>query len=425
MRQSIPFLIISPMLALACGQAGPAHELPFGRLEQPIIDGALSDASEEGIVYIETTLGPNNGTSCTGTLVAPNLVLTALHCVTFYNDGSFSCNADGSITSSSPLDGTIGQTVPPANIEIHLGLALTVEPEAFGARVLGTGSNQICRNDLALVVLDRNLDAPYARLRLSGGVGWGDLVRVVGYGQREISANVERYGRSGVRVVDVGPLTDGGEVRTAAPRTFVLNEGPCHGDSGGPAFDETTGAMVGVYSITAGAGCSGVGIRNVYTSLAPFSELILDAFTEVGAEPLLEDDGEADVSPPEPDPGGCSLMCKWCGSAFEHGALGAVHGHRARAGPAPASHPPLIRRHTKRRCAAWCYWGTYSGSIASAQSRWIAARPSGLGWGSIVELLGMSLKPSVQVGSRQQAMLVSQLLEHRVVRLDAAALAVR
>jgi hypothetical protein len=306
MRQSLLFFI-SPLFALACGQAGPAHELPLGSLEQPIIDGTLSDASEDGIVYIKTTLGENAATGCTGTLIAPNLVVTALHCVTFYSEGAFACNADGSITASNPGDGMIGQTVPPANVAIHLGLALSDEHSALGARVLGTGSNQICRNDLAFVVLDRSLDAPLARLRLSKGVNWGDLVRVVGYGQREISAPAERYARSGVRVVDVGPLTDGDETRTAAPRTFVLSEGPCHGDSGGPAFDEATGSMVGVYSVTAGSSCSGVGIRNVYTSLAPFSELVLNAFVEAGAEPLLEDDGE-EVPSPKAESGGCSLI---------------------------------------------------------------------------------------------------------------------
>ncbi len=322
MRQSLPFLV-SPMLALACGQAGPAHELPFGSLEQPIIDGNPSDASEDRAVYIEAR-GAGSPTSCTGTLIAPNLVVTALHCVTFYREGFFSCNSDGSITSSNPGDGMIGQTVPPANVAVHVGPALTDEPAAFGARVLGTGSNQICRNDLAFVVLDRSLEAPLASLRLSAGVEWGDLVRVLGYGQREISAPVERYARAGVRVVDVGPLTDGGEVRTAAPRTFVLGEGPCHGDSGGPAFDETTGALVGVYSVTAGSSCSGVGIRNVYTSLAPFSELVLDAFVEAGAEPLLEDDGDEVVPPPKSESGGCSLILPSGGAQCSSAGLWAL-----------------------------------------------------------------------------------------------------
>jgi len=85
MRQSLLFLI-GPMLALACGQAGPAHELPFGSLEQPIIDGTPSDASEDGVVYIKTTLGPNEATGCTGTLIAPSVVLTAGHCASVRRD---------------------------------------------------------------------------------------------------------------------------------------------------------------------------------------------------------------------------------------------------------------------------------------------------------------------------------------------------
>lgn len=285
-----------------------------GRLEQPIIRGTRSDAAEDAALYVRTRWSPTEGTSCTGTLIAPNLVATALHCVTRSNLGFFSCNSDGTLEDESMTDGALGPLANPSDVKVYTGIRETgipdaAEPTAVGMRMLGTGSNQICRNDLAFVVLDRDVDAPIAQVRLAGSVRWGEFVRVVGYGQTNVNGDAGRFTRSGVRILDVGPLTDGEDTGTAAPRTFVTNEGACHGDSGGPAFSEETGALVGVYSLTGGASCSGAGVRNIYTNLTPFSSLLMDAFEAAGAEPLLEDDGIDEEEPPlaAADEGGCSL----------------------------------------------------------------------------------------------------------------------
>jgi hypothetical protein len=70
----------------------------------------------------------------------------------------------------------------------------------------------------------------------------------------------------------------------------------CSGDSGGPAFDTTTNAIIGIVS-RGGNGtpedpndpaASCVGGQNLYTEVAPFKDLILQAFTASGHEPWLE-----------------------------------------------------------------------------------------------------------------------------------------
>ena len=302
--------LIALTLVVACGHADDAdYGAPLGHLEQPIVHGESSDAaSDEGVVYILTSPPGFTPTRCTGTLIAPNLVATALHCVTYTELGLFSCAPDGSVEPVNPGDGNVGAPVPPEKVEIFVGAALPEEPSAVGARLIGTGSTQICRNDLAFVVLDRNLDAPIAPVRLSGEVRWNEMVRVVGYGETDVyGATIARMARTGVRVVDVGPTTNGEPTGTAAPRTFVVNEGPCHGDSGGPAFSEETGALMGVYSLAAGASCTGVGIRNVFTSLLPFSELALQAFEAAGAEPQLEEAEPEPEGPPVVPEQGCSI----------------------------------------------------------------------------------------------------------------------
>lgn len=298
-------LLMALSSAVACGQADEAPRV--GTLAQPIMGGQRSDATQDSVVYLYITPPDFDRSVCTGTLVAPNLVATALHCVTFSKAGFFSCAADGSVEPVNPGDGNIGSLVPADSVEVYVGSTIPDQPSAFGARLLGTNSIQICRNDLAFVVLDRNLEAPIAPVRLSGEVRVGELVDVVGYGETEVNGTSGRVTRSGVRIIDVGPTTDGEPTATASPRTFVVNEGPCHGDSGGPALSEETGALLGVYSLTAGRSCTGIGIRNIYTSLPPFSALALEAFEAAGAEPLLEEAEPEPERPPVVAERGCSL----------------------------------------------------------------------------------------------------------------------
>ena len=297
------------------GSSSNGSSWGIGQLEQPIVRGSRSDTTEDAALYVRTRWAPTEGTSCTGTLIAPNLVVTALHCVTRSDLGFFACNSDGTLEDENMGDGALGQLANASDVKVYTGVRETgipdaTEPTAIGLRLLGTGSNQICRNDLAFVVLDRDVDGPIAQIRMEGSVRWGEFVRVVGYGQTDVNGDAGRFTRSGVRILDVGPLTDGEDTGTAAPRTFVTNEGACHGDSGGPAFSEETGAIVGVYSLTGAASCSGVGVRNIYTNLTPFSSLVMQAFEAAGAEPLLEDDGIDDEEVPPvaaADEGGCSL----------------------------------------------------------------------------------------------------------------------
>ena len=68
----------------ACSYTPPGAEpLPLGQAAQPIIGGAL-DEDTSGVVGLALDLGRRGlAGHCSGTLIAPNLVLTARHCVAF------------------------------------------------------------------------------------------------------------------------------------------------------------------------------------------------------------------------------------------------------------------------------------------------------------------------------------------------------
>ena len=304
MRRLATFFTLS--CVAACGQR--ADDDAFGSLEQAIVNGGVSTESDDAAVYVLADPSQGDAVNCTGTVIAPNLVATALHCVTHSTLGLFSCEPDGSLTAPDRADGTIGRLLAPEEVSVYVGSTVYgSEPAALGAQLLGTGSNQICRGDVAFVVLDRDIEAPIAPVRLSYGVEVGDTVRAVGYGQTEVYGDSGRHVRHALRVVDVGPRSEDEPSISAAPRTFVVNEGPCHGDSGGPAFAEDTGALVGVYSLAAGETCTSVGVRNVFTNLSSYSSLALDAFAAAGAEPVLDEPGAEPERPGVVPEGGCSL----------------------------------------------------------------------------------------------------------------------
>jgi hypothetical protein len=294
------------LLFLIAGNASAQLDRELGQNQQAIVHGERSDDTDDVVLYVLARRGTPEGTACTGTLIAPNVVITALHCISNARLGEFSCNPDGTLVTQNPGDGSIGQLVPAEEVGVYRGVMPGAEPDALGKKLFGTATNQICRNDLGLIVLDRALDgAPISKIRLINPVRRGETVRVVGYGQTETSGTTGRFRRTGRAVVDVGPDSDADPVITAAPRTFVVGEGPCQGDSGGPAFAESTGALLGVFSLAAGTTCTATAVRNVYTRLGPFQPLLNEAFALAGAEPL-----EESGTTPEPsakDDGGCAL----------------------------------------------------------------------------------------------------------------------
>lgn len=279
-------------LAAACGGVeSDGSEPHLMSAQQAIVQGQASGYT--GVVSLSAG-GGNVRSGCSATLIAPNVVLTALHCVSDFNDtAEFRCRSDGSLDSVPPA-GVIGAPLDPATVQIRAGATYTERPDALGSRVFGSNSTHICRHDIAVVVLDRDLEAAVSPLRFARPTNVGEVMTVIGYGINETPFE-SRFERSGVRVLAVGEVDGRAGVGAAAPDTFVLGEGACRGDSGGPALSEDTGAITGVYSIAAGVSCTATGVRNVYTSVAPFEALIVEALEWAGHEPRRE-------SPVEPPP---------------------------------------------------------------------------------------------------------------------------
>lgn len=341
--------------------------------QSAIVNGELSDESDDAVVELYAGTGSSRD-HCSASLIAPNVIVTALHCVAQFNTlGRFSCSSSGALTTSTPPDGSIGGPKDPASISVHLGVTASLTPDAVGVRVFGSGTDNICRNDIALVVLDRELDAPIAPVRLERQTRRAELVRTVGYGLTGMSGQIRRHVRHGVTVTDVGTDRDYPRQGLAAPNTFVVTEGPCQGDSGGPALSEETGAVIGVYSVSAGVSCTSDGIRNVFTTLAPFSSLVQQALEYAGHEAVLEPpepmpEGGSGGEAPEPQGGSGALPNGGTGNIT--GGIGGASGGRAGAAQGGEPEDP----------------GSGSRDDASCACRLTPSNGSGQGAGALVAL---------------------------------------
>ena len=164
--------------------------------------------------------------SCTGTLIADDLVLTAHHCVA-------ARGADGEILSHDKK---------PSELAIELGggylpwgevkVRAIVAPEC--GHVTGDG-------DIAILVLSRRLiGMPTLAVRLEAPPEAGkDSLALHGFGRCAMSGD-------GVRRV----ARPSGGISSVGPGSFLAKAGVCPGDSGGPVLSRK-GEVIGVISASA------------------------------------------------------------------------------------------------------------------------------------------------------------------------------
>lgn len=270
-------------------------------------DPSPPGAWDDGVVLLRGKVADGD-LICSGALVAPNLVLTARHCVSYLVEGPFRCNARGELVDSEGGAGTLGLHLAAADIEIYGASVPRSQPLAVGMNVLSTQSGVICVNDIAFIVLDRPLDFALLPLRLRSPARKSEAVTLVGYGTTEFLKPGQTYAfrttprarKSGLTVAEVGPdsATDGG---TTAPPRSIVQIGPsgCVGDSGAPLVDAETHAVLGVYSLLDGDLCDAPTTRNLFTHVPSFGELISQAFRAAGATPIEEPASEAGTDSPD------------------------------------------------------------------------------------------------------------------------------
>ena len=238
---------------------------------------AVEQESSTGVVAIATTMAdsPTHITLCSGALVAPNLVLTARHCVSRAVTATPSCDARGRSHNGDHL----AEDVDPAAIAIYTGSHVRPDvdvPVARAVRTLHPTGQVLCDSDVAFLVLDRAVpNSTVLSMRLHAPVEAGDIVVPVGFGGGTSNVVGHKVARAQSTVLATGPSANAATGAVLGPREFEVDRATCRGDSGGPAIDVLSGEIVGV--VSRGGSCSANG-NHVYTRVDAYSRLATAAF---------------------------------------------------------------------------------------------------------------------------------------------------
>jgi MYXO-CTERM domain-containing protein len=258
------FVIGLPLLAglgvlSGCGAGQESGGELLGTTDERIM-GGTSDSGDHNVVDIVWLMSSSSFSECSGSLLAPNMVLTAHHCVSTLINAVNGSGVDCSVTKfAAPSPATDFYVSTAEVLSTNLSTFHTVKEIVVPPSSTNT---KLCGVDQAILILSDNIaasDAVPLIPRVDTQMKVGESYTAVGFGLTSDTATNSAGTRrrlTGLHVKCVGTpcdaLTAPGQID--ATHEYIGDHGTCEGDSGGPALDQYN-RVAGVTS-RGGAGCT-------------------------------------------------------------------------------------------------------------------------------------------------------------------------
>jgi hypothetical protein len=198
------------------------------------IQGGTTDDKDTGVWLIGMT---STSSMCTATLIAPNVLLTAHHCV------STSVQGCATGVEYGPVD-------PPSGYGLYRDTSFDGTLYGGVQEVRTPVAAGECSTDVAIIITKKNYTPTYEP-RVNQPAAVGEPAYAVGYGVTcaSCSDTALRRRRDGFQVscTSSNCSTSAGNLPIDPDVSFVSDSTACHGDSGGPLLDAQN-RLIGVNS---------------------------------------------------------------------------------------------------------------------------------------------------------------------------------